>query len=378
MSFSEIACQDRAIRSLFQAFASHKTAHTYIFSGPEGVGKFKTASQWARLLLCPEPVTSQSDNIGLAYESCGTCHSCRLWDGDTHPDFFHVHKELRQFTADGKGKAAPVDMPVDVIREFLIAKVGTRPTVSNYKVFVVSEAQKLNTASQNALLKVLEEPPVYCCIILLCTRLEKLLPTTKSRAQIIRFGPVNEEYIVEHLRDFGWDEGKSLYFARLSQGSLGLAVEWARLEETGADFYGIQREIVEQLADLNKAECLLLAEHLQDKAKQILASWIGLDTTTSRTDLSRRALKTVIQMITSVYEDVMKLPLQANVPLIIIHSQQIDLIRNMAEEVSSEAAADKISDCFTALRWIEAGVNERLILERLLLRLAGSDIMQSL
>ena len=121
-----------------------------------------------------------------------------------------------------------------------------------------------------------------------------------------------------------------------------------------------------------------MAEHLQDKAKQILASWIGLDTTTSRTDLSRRALKTVIQMITSVYEDVMKLPLQANVPLIIIHSQQIDLIRNMAEEVSSEAAADKISDCFTALRWIEAGVNERLILERLLLRLAGSDIMQSL
>ena len=97
-------------------------------------------------------------------------------------------------------------MSIDVIREFLIEGASKKPMLSKRKVFVVSEAEKLNNSSQNALLKVLEEPPVYCCIILLCTRLEKLLPTTKSRCRIIKFSRIDENIITDRLADLGLDE----------------------------------------------------------------------------------------------------------------------------------------------------------------------------
>ena len=159
MSFKEIFCQDRAIDILQRAFAARRWAHSYIFAGPEGVGKFKTAREWAKLLGCREPVAEN----GFA-ESCGCCESCRLFEAGSSPDFNHVYKELLEFTEDGRGKTTPVDLPIDVIREFLVEKVSARPTVSQRKVFVVSEAERLNNSSQNCLLKVLEEPPGYCCI----------------------------------------------------------------------------------------------------------------------------------------------------------------------------------------------------------------------
>ncbi|GAF75732.1 unnamed protein product, partial [marine sediment metagenome] len=176
MPLKEIFCQDKALSILQRAYAADKVPHAYIFAGIEGVGKFKTASEWAKLLLCKNPVIEKTDSIRFA-DSCCLCESCRTFEAGSHPDFIHIYKELIQFTKEGKDKKTPVDLPKDVVKEFLIEKVSIRPTTSERKVFVVSEAEKLNAASQNALLKVLEEPPRYCCIILLCTRLEKLLPT---------------------------------------------------------------------------------------------------------------------------------------------------------------------------------------------------------
>ena len=152
MSFKEIFCQDRAIDILQRAFATDRWAHAYIFAGPEGVGKFKMAREWAKLLGCEEPVVEN----GLA-ESCGSCESCRLFEAGSSPDFNHIYKELLEFTEGGKDKKTPVDLPINVIREFLLAKVSAKPTVSQRKVFVVSEAERLNNSSQNCLLKVLED-----------------------------------------------------------------------------------------------------------------------------------------------------------------------------------------------------------------------------
>ena len=160
-----------------------RPAHAYIFAGLEGVGKYKTAREWAKLLLCRSPQTKQGP-AGTFADSCGSCESCTLLEADSHPDYAHVYKELLEYTKDGKGKKTPIDLPIDVIREFLIEQVAIRPTpLVQGRVFVLSEAEKLNANSQNALLKVLEEPPPHCTIILLCTRLEQLLPTTGRAAR---------------------------------------------------------------------------------------------------------------------------------------------------------------------------------------------------
>ena len=366
MFFQEIFCQDNAIELLQKAFNCNRVAHAYIFAGPEGVGKFRTACEWARLLLCHDPVIEN----GFA-ESCGRCRSCQLFEAGGHPDFNHIYKELREFTEEGKGKAPPVDLPIDVVREFLIAKVAVKPGLSHRKVFIVDEAERLNTSSQNSLLKVLEEPPLNCCIVLICNRLDKLLPTTRSRSQIIRFGPVAEDKIVENLILTGLDKKRAKYFGRLAQGSLGMACQWAALESADANLFQTRNELVKSLANYEYSEALDLADELLDKGKKIAAIWADLDKVTSNADINRRALKTLIRMVVSVFHDIMTLKLGSSKEL--VNFDQKDLIEKLALRFGPEQSAEKIAFCYQMMSWIESSVNERLIFEHLLLSLIDSD-----
>ena len=366
MSFKEIFCQDRAIDILQRSFASSRWAHAYIFAGTEGIGKFKTALEWARLLLCKKPAIENSIANG-----CGSCESCKLFETGANPDFAHIYKELREFTEEGKGKPPPVDLPIDVIREFLIAKVSTKPTLSRRKVFVVSEAERLNNASQNCLLKVLEEPPEYCCIVLLCTRLEKLLPTTKSRCQTIRFGPIDESRIIEKIKEMGLEEQSARYYARLAQGSIGEACQWVELELADANLFKTKKELIDSLVNYQLADSLDLAQELLAESKKIAAEWTSLDKTTSKTDINRRAMKFIVRIVISALHDAMNLNItRAKEP---VNFDQKEQIEKLAVRFDAELAAEKISDCYRLLGWIESSVNEKLIFEQLLLNLADSD-----
>jgi len=365
MSLKEIFCQERVIEILQRSFAAGKTAHSYIFAGKDGVGKFKTACEFAKLLLCEKPV-KQKD----FFNGCEKCPSCRAFDAGSHPDFHHIYKELREYTEEGKGKKTPVKVPIDVIREFLIEKVSNRPLQSGRKVFVVSEAEKLGIESQNALLKVLEEPPAYCCIILICTRLDRLFPTTRSRCQIIRFGPVDEGKIAEKLAEVGLDKRCSRYFARLADGSIGLAVVWARLELAGASFYETKKELINSLAGSEYADCLDLAQSFLGMSKQLAEVWSEMEEAISKSDINRRASKTVIQIIISALYDAMKLNVTPNRP--IINFDQKQQIQKIADKFGAEQISEKINEAYRMLQWLDANVNEKLIFEHLLLKLVHS------
>jgi len=373
MSLKEIFCQDKAIGILQRAFACGRMPHAYIFSGLEGVGRFKTACELSKLLLCKEPVKEKTGSGEFA-DSCGRCESCKLFKAGSHPDFNLIYKELLEFTKDNKGKKTPVDLPIDVIREFLIDKVSMRPTLSKSKVFVVSEAERLNAFSQNSLLKVLEEPPEYCFVILLCNRLEKLLPTTKSRCQIIRFAPIDEEIIIGKLRETGIGQKQAQYFARLAQGSLGQACRWANLELADANLYQMKEDLVVSVSTFEYVDALELAQRFLDEGKSIAAASAKLEAATSKTDINRRASKTLIRIVISALQDAMKLGLEADKN--IINFDQKEKITKLAGRFSAEQIAGKISNCYEALRWIDASVNEKLIFEQLLLNLAVSDTMK--
>ena len=369
MSLTDIFCQDKAISILRRAHATGKSPHAYIFAGPQGVGRFKTAREWAKMLLCKNPLTENAFT-----DSCGSCESCRMFEAGSHADFHLVYKELREFTTEGKGKPPPVDLPIDVIREFLIDKISARPTLSERKVFVISEAEKLNRFSQNCLLKVLEEPPDYCTLILLCTRLEKLLPTIKSRCQIIRFGSVAEEKIVQKLKGMGVKQKQAQFWARLAQGSLGQACNWAQLELADANIYQTKKDLINSLASYEYPNAERLAEYLLRESKNLAAAWADLDKTTSKTDINRRAQKTLVQIIISALHDAMMLNLPGTKR--IVNFDQAEQIKASSEHFELEHLAEKIADCYKSLRWIESSVNERLIFEQMLLNLANSDIMK--
>jgi len=372
MSLRDVFCQDRAIGILQRGLAAGKSAHAYIFAGSEGVGKFKTAREWAGLLLCKSPKIEQKGSQPFA-DSCGSCESCRLVEADSHPDYTHIYKELLEFTENGKGRKSPVDLSIDVIREFLIQRVSIRPSLSARKVFIISEAEKLNLSSQNALLKVLEEPPHYCTIILLCTRLERLLPTIKSRCQIIRFGSVAEDRMIPQLTAMGLGPKEARFFARLAQGSLGLACQWARLELDGVGLFQIKRDAIASLARYQMSDALDVAEKLLENAKRIATGWAELDAATSKSDLTRRAQKTLIQILISALYDVTILQLAADRPL--VNADQADQIAQLSRRFDPEQAIEGVHEGYEMLRWVEASVSDRLIFERLLLHLARAAIM---
>ena len=368
MSLKQIFCQDKAISILQRAYTAGKVPHAYIFAGQEGVGKFTTAKEFAKLLLCKNPVKENDFS-----DSCGLCESCRLIGGDSHPDFHHVYKELLQYTKENQDKKTPVEFAIDVVREFVLDKVSSRPGLSSMRVFILSEAEKLNNESQNCLLKVLEEPPEYCCIILVCTRLDKMFSTIKSRCQTVRFGPVDEDKIIGKLKDLGLDETKAGYFARLAAGSLGLACQWAHLELDEAQLYQTKSRIIDSVAGIEYSAALEVAQRFLEESKEISAVWEKLDSATSKSDTKRRTEKTIVQIIASAFHDAMILNITRQKPL--INFDQKGQIEKIARRFDAEQAAEKITECFRMLQWIESAVNERLIFEHLLLNLADFDTM---
>ncbi len=375
MSFHDILCQDKPIQILQRAYAAGRWPHAYLFAGPEGVGKFRTAQAWAKLLLCEEPVRP-STPAGTRYDGCGQCRSCAALEAGTHPDFSHVYKELKEFTEEGRGKGPPVDLPIDVIREFLIARAGVRPALSGRRVFVVSEAEKLTSGAQNALLKVLEEPPATCSIVLLCTRLDKLLPTIRSRAQILRFGPIDRPVLAERLTGLGLDGQTARYLAALAQGSLGRALSLGAIQLEGVDLVAAKTDLVKALAEGSLADALALAETCVDRAKAIAGAWSGIDRNTSKSDLHRRAVGLVLWMFVLALEDAMKWTLVPRGSM--ANADQQTQIERLARRLGPTRAVEQIADGFEALRWIEANVQERLVFERLLLRILSPGIILGL
>ncbi len=370
MPLKDVFCQEKAISALQSAFAGDKIAHSYIFAGQDGVGKFTTAKEFAKLLLCKNPVKKDGFN-----DSCGNCESCRCFNAGSHPDFEHVYKELIEFTEDGKGRTTPLEFPIDVVREFLIEKVSSRPVLSTKRVFILTEAEKLNNISQNCLLKVLEEPPAYCCIILICTRPDKLLPTIRSRCQILRFGHVAEEKIIEKLNDLGLDKKQAKFFARLADGSLGLACTYALLEQNEANLYQTKTTLLEELAELDYKDTLDLADHFISRSKDLAEVWAEIEPATSKTDVNRKADKIIVRIVVSALHDAMLAGVTPREQL--INFDQAEYIKKIARRLDPEQTARKIVDCFRTMHWIESSVNERLIFESLLLNLAETDKITS-
>ena len=366
MSLKEIFCQDHVVESLCLAKASGREPHAYIFAGPEGVGKFTTAREWAKMLLCKSPAESQHEGKPF-YDSCGQCESCRVFGADSHPDFHTISKELVVYTKDGKNKKPGIDMPIDVVREFLIEKAVIRPSLSDHTVFVMLEAERLNQYSQNAMLKTLEEPPAFCTIILVCTRLDRMLPTTQSRCRTVVFGSIREDIIIKKLQEAGVMTTEARYWARFSQGSLGVALTWSKLASEGANAYEIKKRTVEMLARLKIEDVVDAAEQLAKDASVLAGLWDKIDPDTSKSDLGRRATKGVMRMLCCILNDCMQLGVNKVDSL--INSDQENLVRDLARRFDPEEAALKIEAVYKSMDWVGASVNEKLIFEELLFNL---------
>jgi DNA polymerase III subunit delta' len=214
MTFQDIFGQDRAIENLTNAWRSNRLPHGLIFAGPQGVGKATTARAVATLFLCEKPKDA---------EACAKCNACVLMAAGNHPDFHVVYRQLIRLD---KSEAKARDLPIDVIRDYLVEPASRTSVMNVGKVFVIKEADLMNPSAQNAMLKTLEEPAGRTLLILLTDQPHCLLPTIRSRAQTINFASLDQKLVARELEKRKIDKPTAAEAAALSEGSLGLALRW--------------------------------------------------------------------------------------------------------------------------------------------------------
>ena len=206
--FKQIIGHEQIIKHMQNAIRQKKISHAYLLCGESGSGKRLVAEAFAKAVLCEEG----------GIEACGKCKSCKQAESGNHPDIRVVVRE----------KAT---LGVKEIREQVTADVQIKPYSSEYKIYLIDEAEKMTEEAQNALLKTIEEPPEYAVFLLMAERQELLLSTVLSRCVLLPFYPVAtgkiKQFLMEEKRvpDYLADCA-----ATFSGGLVGRAVQYAESE----------------------------------------------------------------------------------------------------------------------------------------------------
>jgi DNA polymerase-3 subunit delta' len=219
---STVQGQATAVETLRRALASGRVHHAYLFDGPDGVGKERTAFGLAQALVCERRASGEAD-------ACGTCSACARAlprPGEArplHPDVAVLERGLYDPVTIGRRSPETQDISIDQVRTIVLARSAFPPHEGRAKVFVVRRAEELSTSAANALLKTLEEPGGRTHFVLLSSMADALLPTIRSRTQRVRFGALPDALVAELLAGQGLEPAQAAAIARLAGGSIATA-----------------------------------------------------------------------------------------------------------------------------------------------------------
>lgn len=175
MGFDTLLGNDRLKDNLRHSVGRGRISHFYLISGPEGSGKRTLARLLAAAILCKE-----NDR------PCLRCTACRKVLANAHPDFITVDEPEKKTVS------------VDLIRRAR-ADMFVQPNEADKKIYLFPRAQDMGVPGQNALLKVLEEPPSYGVFLLLTDNAEKLLPTVRSRCTVLSLNGLPDRLLHSQL-----------------------------------------------------------------------------------------------------------------------------------------------------------------------------------
>lgn len=187
MSWSEILGHRAIVEKFGRAVAQNRLPSTFLFVGPEGVGKRLFARQLAKSLLCERQLPDR-------FDSCDQCPQCQQVSAGSHPDLIWVERPEGKHTI-----PLAVIVGGDDYGPGLCHDISLKPFYGGRKIAVINDADYLYDESTNALLKTLEEPPEKSVLILLGTSEQRQLPTIRSRCQTIRFGRLESDEVAAIL-----------------------------------------------------------------------------------------------------------------------------------------------------------------------------------
>jgi DNA polymerase-3 subunit delta' len=235
-----------------KAAAGGRLHHGWILAGPRGVGKASFAGEAARLLVDPEHQYSS------------------MIDHRSHPDIIWVDRQPKEPPKDGEEADPDAELKrsisIDQIRE-VQHRLTTMPSIADKRVVIIDAADDLERGGANALLKSLEEPPSGTFFMLVSHSSDRLLPTIRSRCQILRFDPLNDAQMRQALTQLlPSSDGATLdAMVRSGQGLPGRALSMAALD------FGSVEQLVDDIVSSGDPTNKLrhrLAEQLSVKTAQ--------------------------------------------------------------------------------------------------------------
>lgn len=240
------------VQRLRQALAHQRLGSAYLLGGPRGVGKVTLARAFAALALCQAPIDG---------DACGTCPHCVRIARGAHPDL-----QLLERDPDKR------DIGVDAARG-VTRWLALRPLMATRKVVIIDEAESLSLAAQNALLKTIEEPPGQTILLLAATTPSLLLPTIRSRCQLLRMDPLSPAQLQDVLSTHPIPPDQLPLLTARAEGSPGRALELLHAPDDG-----VRETILDVLPDLGTqttASLSSLAQKLGANAPAGLAILLG-------------------------------------------------------------------------------------------------------
>jgi DNA polymerase-3 subunit delta' len=320
--FADVLGHGRAAARLQRAVAEARVPTAFLLLGPEGVGKRALADVFAARLLCGAPRDG---------DACGDCPSCTRVASGAHPDVRVVIRD--------EGRR---DIRIEQVRE-LCRWLALQPLMAARKVAIVDGAHELNEHGQNALLRTLEEPPSDSVILLLATSASLLLPTVRSRCQVLRLDRLAPDLVARVLRARGLPSDRAELLAGLADGSPGRAL-------------GLDAE------DVAKARSRIVA------ALPDLAALSAAEISSLAQELARGPLEAALAAAVAFYRDVLQVALGADA--LPIRSTGADaVVRAAAGRRPAAARLRQLEVVCDTLDLLGRNANRHLALETMLLLL---------
>ena len=255
MGFDTLLGNEHIKKNLKLSLEKGHISHFYLISGPEGSGKHTLARLLAAAILCQG-----------SHKPCGVCTPCRKVREGLHPDFITVDDPEKK------------TVPVDLIRQAR-ADIYVQPNESEHKIYLFPRAQDMGLPGQNALLKVLEEPPAYGVFLLLTTNADALLPTVRSRCTELRMQPLPQALLRQTLSEQYPKLPQDTIAAAAERGGGFLGQAKALLDEDGQTKEETEK-LVEALCRKDNVLLMQLLVPLEKAKRDVLADllrdWLGL------------------------------------------------------------------------------------------------------
>lgn len=253
MLFERIVGHNAPKRMLSRALETGRPFHSYLFWGPEGVGKKFLALHFAQALACPNKL-----------DGCG-CSSCKQAEFGVHPDLHLILPEGESIKIGGA--------------RTMIEVSTLNPISSPWVVNIVDEADRLTPEAANSLLKLLEEPPSTVVNILITSRPHFLPPTILSRCLPVSFGFLSQKEILRELSEKKVEDAEVI--SRVASGRMGDALYWARPEnwKRRGKYLGTGLQLASGNVSLSASDALLKEKEkraVTDFLKVLLSLWRDL------------------------------------------------------------------------------------------------------